>query len=387
MTVTLVLPHSQSATVTDSTWLEIDAELSAMLSPIHSLLSSDSISPAEAGESFASTVHFQLTRHGLISEPSTTTGSKAPGPHRERGLVILTKRLSNLKNRIRSENGVSRQFLTAVRTPNRVLRTSRQSSLSVRTRRREKTLKANPWLFAKSVCDSHSTKVSPLFSSDVALHHFSSSFSWDNDTYVSFPDWVQEVISLDNVDEDFDMSPIVPKLIKCTLQKCSLSSSPGCDGITYHHLRKLPSTHHFLATLYSKLLFESQHPPPSWCVGKLSLIYKSGSANDPSNFRPIALTSVVGKLFHKILAHCLESYLLSNDLINPSAQKGFLSGVNGTFEHIYAINAIPDNAKVNHLPVSITFIDLKNAFGSVSHKLIHDILQHIKVLAEIRYYI
>ena len=54
---------------------------------------------------------------------------------------------------------------------------------------------------------------------------------------------------------------------------------------------------------------------------------------------------------------------------------------------LYAINAILDNAKVNHLPVSITFIDLTNAVGSVSHKLIHDILQYIKVPAEIHVYI
>ena len=193
-----------------------------------------------------------------------------------------------------------------------MLRTSRQSSLIVHTHCREKYFKVNPWSFAKSVCDPCSTKVSPLFSSEVAFRYFSTSFSRDDDTYASLPDWVQEVMPVDNIDMEFDTSPIVPKLIKNTLQKCSLSSSPGCDGITYRHLRKLPSTHRFLATLYSKLLSESQHPPPSWCVGKLSLSYKSGSANDPSNFHPIALTS---------------------------------TDVNGTFNHIYAINAILDNAK------------------------------------------
>ena len=132
---------------------------------------------------------------------------------------------------------------------------------------------------------------------------------------------------------------------------------------------------------------ESQVPPPSWCRGKMSLIHKSGSTNDPANFRPIALTSVVGKLFHKIIARRMEYYLIQNGIIDTATQKGFLSGVNGMFEHIYTINAILDNAKTYNLPLAMTFIDLKNAFGSVSHKLIQDLLHYVKVPVEIRYYI
>ena len=70
-----------------------------------------------------------------------------------------------------------------------------------------------------------------------------------------------------------------------------------------------------------------------------------------------------------------------------SNQKGFLSGVNGMFEHSYTINTILDNAKTYNLPLAMTFIDLKNAFGSVSHKLIQDLLHYVKVPVEIRYYI
>lgn len=39
------------------------------------------------------------------------------------------------------------------------------------------------------------------------------------------------------------------------------------------------------------------------------------------------------------------------------------------------------------LPLALTFLDLKNAFGSVSHKLINDMLSHIKLPEEIRTYI
>ena len=37
--------------------------------------------------------------------------------------------------------------------------------------------------------------------------------------------------------------------------------------------------------------------------------------------------------------------------------------------------------------MAMTFIDLKNVFGSISHQYIHDLLPYVKVPTEIRYYI
>ena len=51
----------------------------------------------------------------------------------------------------------------------------------------------------------------------------------------------------------------------------------------------------------------------------------------------------------------MDSY--NNGIVDTYTLKGFLSWVNGTFEHIYAINTILDNAKVNNLPLVMTFID------------------------------
>ena len=82
----------------------------------------------------------------------------------------------------------------------------------------------------------------------------------------------------------------------------------------------------------------------------------------------------------------LERFLFSNDLIDSSIQKGFLTGVNGTFEHIFSVCTILDNAMQCHLPLSMTFIDLKKAFGSVSHHYIDDILEHIFLPCEFRSY-
>ena len=131
------------------------------------------------------------------------------------------------------------------------------------------------------------------------------------------------------------------------------------------------------------------HPvyPESWCQAKITLIPKNQDLSNPENFHPIALTSAIGKLFNKILAVRLEHFLRDNDIIDTSLQKGFLSNLNGTMEHIFAISAIIQNAVQNGLPLSVTFLDLKNAFGSVPHQLTYDMLAHIQLPDEVRSYI
>ena len=62
-----------------------------------------------------------------------------------------------------------------------------------------------------------------------------------------------------------------------------------------------------------------------------------------------------------------------------SLQKGFLTGINGTAEHILTITAIIDNSIKHGIPLAVTFVDLQSTFGSVAHALITDILARIKL--------
>ena len=73
----------------------------------------------------------------------------------------------------------------------------------------------------------------------------------------------------------------------------------------------------------------------------LRFIYipKSGSP-DPNNikdFRSISLLNVEGKLFFSILSKRLEKHIFSNNLINPSIQKGCMEKVPGCWEHMSVV--------------------------------------------------
>jgi hypothetical protein len=123
----------------------------------------------------------------------------------------------------------------------------------------------------------------------------------------------------------FDMSPITPSLVRKVLGSKKATSAPGADKLMYGDLLRLPSTHSFLATLYSRLLLEDPDPSAKWCQSEIKLMYKDGDKNDPANFRPILLTSCIGKIYHQILANRMTVYLSSNGLIDTTVQKVFIS--------------------------------------------------------------
>ena len=96
---------------------------------------------------------------------------------------------------------------------------------------------------------------------------------------------------------------------------------------------------------------------------------------------------MVGKLFHKIISFRLEDYLQKNDVINTSIQKGFISSVPRVFEHIYLLSAILQDSTSIRKPVMITFLDMKNAFGSVPHQLLFDMLRAVRVPSSVLNYV
>ena len=118
--------------------------------------------------------------------------------------------------------------------------------------------------------------------------------------------------------------------------------------------------------------------PNLWKRAVIKLISKPGKSisSEPSTFRPIALTSVVGKIFTSILKDYLFEHLISNGYMLTSIQKGFVDNVNGCQEHQYKLVSAIKDAKVHQKSQAVLWLDLRNAFGSVDHNLIQFALRH-----------
>jgi len=163
------------------------------------------------------------------------------------------------------------------------------------------------------------------------------------------------------------------------------------DAIVEHFLARAPDLMNrercpsLLAALQD--LFNccwSQSTVPShWKLAAIKLIPKSSAKDDPtspSNFRPIALTSCIGKLFTTILRNRWLTYMVENNFLDRSIQKVFMTATPGCVEHHCKLGAILAEAKKWHKSLAVCWLDLANAYGSVHHSLIQFSLQHYHAL-------
>ena len=103
------------------------------------------------------------------------------------------------------------------------------------------------------------------------------------------------------------------------------------------------------------------------------LIHKKDATVDPGNFRPITLESVPLKIFTSAMRNRMCEFLLKNEYVEISVQKGFTPGILGKFEHTAQLAHL--KAKKQQRSLIITLPDLKNAFGEVHHRLISTALR------------
>ena len=60
-------------------------------------------------------------------------------------------------------------------------------------------------------------------------------------------------------------------------------------------------------------------------IGNIIALLKKGDNPDPGNYKPVSLTSVVGKLMEKIVRKDIVNHMIKNDLYSKK-QFGFISG-------------------------------------------------------------
>ena len=77
----------------------------------------------------------------------------------------------------------------------------------------------------------------------------------------------------------------------------------------------------------------------------------------------------------------MTDYLLANKFVNTSSQKGGIQGFSGCVEHTSALRQMIQEAKANKSNLTIVWLDLANAYGSIPHKVIRKAmtLHHLPV--------
>ena len=107
------------------------------------------------------------------------------------------------------------------------------------------------------------------------------------------------------------------------------ASAPGLNSILYKVYKKCPKTSKFLFKIF-QTCFKRCQIPVQWRSAQKIYIPKVSTPSNTkiSDFHPIALLNVEGKLFISLISKHLETHLISNNkFINNSIQKGCMEKV------------------------------------------------------------
>ena len=148
--------------------------------------------------------------------------------------------------------------------------------------------------------------------------------------------------------------------------KLSPDTAPGPDNIYSRTLKELVNqVAQPLAMIYNSSL-QSGVVVADWKLANVTPVFKKGCKSTASNYRPISLTSVPGKLMERILQWAILDHLINNNLINQT-QHGFLpkkSTVSNLIEYMDVITKILDFGQ----PVDSIYIDFAKCFDKISHR-------------------
>ena len=149
------------------------------------------------------------------------------------------------------------------------------------------------------------------------------------------------------------------------LQKLDPAKASGVDGISSRVLVELADEiAEPLAAIFQNSLATGE-VPRSWKVADIVPIYKKGKKSVPGNYRPVSLTSQIGKLLEKIIKDEITGHLSQYHLLIDT-QHGFMRGrscLTNLLTYMEGVTRMLDEGK----NVDIIYLDFAKAFDKVPH--------------------
>ncbi|GAB0089747.1 hypothetical protein DMENIID0001_043480 [Sergentomyia squamirostris] len=111
--------------------------------------------------------------------------------------------------------------------------------------------------------------------------------------------------------------------------------------------------------------FHEGKVPDKLKVSRVTPVHKGGDKNDLSNYRPISVIPVMGKIFEGVVAEQLTKFLQTHHVLSP-CQYGFRpksSTETAVFDLVSSVQSARD---IGHAALAI-FVDVKKAFDAVVH--------------------
>ena len=176
-------------------------------------------------------------------------------------------------------------------------------------------------------------------------------------------------------EEKLVITEIQTNEVRKYLQKIDPNKSTGPDDISPRILKECyTQLENPVTRLFNKSLAQAA-VPRAWKRANITPIFKKGDKKQAINYRPISLTSVLIKVFEKIIRDKMVAFLDMNKLITEN-QHGFrsnrscLTNLLDFFNDVYASWDI-------RAPYDVIYLDFQKAFDKVPHnRLISKLRSH-----------
>jgi len=146
------------------------------------------------------------------------------------------------------------------------------------------------------------------------------------------------------------------------------AKASGPDGISSRALSLIKSSGaDGLFTVFHRSSCLNQFPD-IWKQAKITPVHKKGSFSEVSNYRPISLLSIPGKLLENQICSIIDTHLQDCGLLSEH-QWGFRKGLSSE-DLLLTMTEKWKLAMDKGLTVGAIFIDFQKAFDTVSHEIL-----------------
>ena len=118
-----------------------------------------------------------------------------------------------------------------------------------------------------------------------------------------------------------------------------------------------------LLDMYNEVIKPDATIPDAWKRSIISVVFKSGDAELPQNYRPITIIPLLYKLFSRLLYSLLAPIL---DKAQPPDQAGFRPGYS-TVDHLFTFGVLNEKSDEWNFRMWAAALDFKKAFDTVEH--------------------
>ena len=209
--------------------------------------------------------------------------------------------------------------------------------------------------------------------------------------YIPFKEWVQHFeskfqeretqkknndINHPHVFNNMD-NKITTKELKEMTNKLSKNKSCYFDLISTEMLIAAPyDTQNEISKIFNMILTSGIYPK-EWGRAYISPLYKKGAKDVANNYRPIAISSCIGKLFNAILNSRLVTFMEEKGFLHDY-QNGFKKKARTT-DNIFILSTIIDKYRAEKKQVFANYIDLKGAYDCVDRTLLVEMLHEAEM--------